>query len=71
VYYTDDYRFEEFRALVLTELRLRHAPFERAALYEFMRAMRAMRLLVTDDDSPQWWADAFLEAHPAGRAEVG
>jgi hypothetical protein len=68
MYYTDDYRFEEFRALVLNELRLRHVPFERAALFEFMRAMRP---LVTDDDSPQWWADAFLEAYPAERAEDG
>jgi hypothetical protein len=27
VYYTDEYRHEQFLALVLNELRLRHVPF--------------------------------------------
>jgi hypothetical protein len=62
---TDTYRFEEFAATVLTELHLRHAPFSR---HEFNEFMRAMRPLITDDDSPLWWADAFLEAHPSPAA---
>jgi hypothetical protein len=33
--------------------------------------MTAMKALVIEGDSPQWWTDAFLEAHPAERAEVG
>jgi hypothetical protein len=68
VYYTDEFRHEEFLALVLAELRLRHVPFDRRDFGEFMGAMRA---LVAEGDSPQWWADAFLEAHPPEWAEVG
>jgi hypothetical protein len=62
VYSTDDYRHEQFLALVLTELRLRHVPFDRRAFEEFMEALKP---LVCEGDSPAAWADAFLEAHPA------
>jgi hypothetical protein len=67
MYYTDDFHFEEFRALVLTELHLRHVPFERRDLFEFLRVMRP---LITDDDTPIWWADAFLEADPSPAAST-
>jgi hypothetical protein len=51
----------------LTELHLRHVPFERRDFVEFMQSMPP---LITDDDSPLWWADAFLEAHPSPAAGV-
>ncbi len=67
MYYTDDYLHDRFVALVLTELRLRHVPFDRRAFTDFMDAMRP---LVFEGDSPQRWADAFLEAHPVGEASA-
>jgi hypothetical protein len=66
MYYTDEYRHEEFVATVLTELRLRHVPFDRREFNEFMEAMRP--LVMPEGDSPKWWADAFLEAMGQGRA---
>ncbi len=59
MYYTDDYLHEQFVALVLTELRLRHVPIDRRAFADFMDSMKP---LVCVEDGPQRWADAFLEA---------
>ncbi len=59
MYYTDEFLHEQFLALVLTELRLRHVPFDRRAFGEFMESMRP---LVGEGDSPQRWADMFLES---------
>ncbi len=65
MYYTDEFLHEQFLGLVLTELRLRRVPFDRRAFAEFVEAMRP---LVAEGDSPQHWADAFLEAKAAGEA---
>ncbi len=65
MYYTEDYLYEQFLALVLTELRLRHVPIDRRAFAAFTAAMRP---LVEEGDSPQRCADAFLEAQAAGEA---
>jgi hypothetical protein len=50
---------EEFAALVLNELHLRHVPVDRRCFDEFMRVMG---VLILDDDNPAWWAATFLEA---------
>jgi hypothetical protein len=43
---------------VKRDLRLRHVAFDCRALEAFCASMAP---LVTDDDSPEWWADTFLE----------
>jgi hypothetical protein len=65
---------DDFLALVLADLRLRHVPFDHRRLQEFFDGMWP---LVAPDDQPDRWADAFLEAsgsepglHELGRAPV-
>jgi hypothetical protein len=49
---------DEFFPLVERELRLRHIHLDGRALREFTETMA---VLLLDDDSPQGWADTFLE----------
>jgi hypothetical protein len=49
VYYTDDFRHEQFLALVLTELRLRHVPFD---LAELQTSLAGVWPLVAPNDLP-------------------
>jgi hypothetical protein len=50
---------QQFLALVLNELHLRHVPVDRRDFKNFMRGMKA---LWVEGDTPQWWADTFQEA---------
>jgi hypothetical protein len=49
----------EFFLAVEADLRLRHVPFDRAELVEFIRNVWP---LVEPDDTPAHWAEAFLVA---------
>jgi hypothetical protein len=60
-----DLRLNEFFAAVENSVRLRQVPFEWRELQDFMATMRP---LVTEGDSVEWWAEAFLEAMAAEHA---
>jgi hypothetical protein len=60
MYYTDEYRLDEFLARVLAELHLRGVAVDRREFHEFMTSMSA--LIMPEGDSAVWWADAYLEA---------
>jgi hypothetical protein len=49
---------DDFLPAVEADLQLRHVPFDRRARREYLEAMAP---LLTEDDSPAWWGDAFLE----------
>jgi hypothetical protein len=50
----------EFFRLVEADLRLRHVPFDKRELAEFLRSVWP---LAEADDPPARWAEAFLAAH--------
>jgi hypothetical protein len=59
-YDTEEYLAQQFAARVLEELHARGMAVDRRQFAEFMEAMGP--LVMPEEDSPAWWADAYLEA---------
>jgi hypothetical protein len=60
MYSTEVSRLDEFLARVRAELALRGHPVDRRKFNEFIQAMTP--LIMPERDSPDFWADAYLEA---------